>query len=121
MVEKSDNFLDPSKVTVTTLLLLAGTDVAESEYTVACEFLVKKMNDTPIPPEDGKWTRANILSTFNCGLRLCRLFSQPTPCPNFRSFYSNVGKLIFHVEKRLLRASAHYVAQTQGPADSACF
>ena len=47
MVEKSDNFLDPSKVTVTTLLLLAGTDVAESEYTVACEFLVKKMNDTP--------------------------------------------------------------------------
>ena len=59
MVEKSDNFLDPSKVTVTTLLLLAGTDVDESEYTVAREFVVKEMNDTTIPPEDGKWTIAN--------------------------------------------------------------
>ena len=60
--EAGDNFLDPSKVTP--LLLLAGT-----EYTVAREFLVKKMNDTPIPPEDGKWAIANILSTFNCALQ----------------------------------------------------
>ena len=43
--------------------------MAESEYTVAREFLVKEMNDTTIPPEDGKWTRANILSTFNCALQ----------------------------------------------------
>ena len=65
--EAEDNFLDPSKVTP--LLALTGTDVVESEYTVAREFLVKKMTDTPVPPEDGKWTIANILSTFNGALQ----------------------------------------------------
>ena len=65
--EAGDNFLDPSKVTP--LLRLAGTDVAESEYTVAREFLVKTINDTLIPPQDGKCTIANILSTFNCALQ----------------------------------------------------
>ncbi len=65
--EAEDNFLDPSKVTP--LLELVGADVVESEYTVAREFLVKKMTDTPVPPEDGKWTIANILSTFNCALQ----------------------------------------------------
>ena len=43
--------------------------MAEPEYTVAREFLVKKINDTPIPPEDGKGTIANILNTFNCALQ----------------------------------------------------
>ena len=62
-----DNFLDPSKVIP--LLVLAGTDVVESEYTVAHEFLVKKMTDTLVPPADGKWTIANILSTFNCAIQ----------------------------------------------------
>ena len=46
--QAEDNFLDQSKVTP--LLVLAGTDVVESEYTVAHEFLVKKMTDTPVPP-----------------------------------------------------------------------
>lgn len=54
---------------VTPLLALAGTDVLESEYAVAREFMVKKMTDTPVPPEDGKWTIANILSTFNGALQ----------------------------------------------------
>ena len=65
--EAEDNFLDPSKVIP--LLVLAGTDVVESEYSVAHEFLLKKMTDTPVPPEDGKCTIANILSTFNCALQ----------------------------------------------------
>ena len=65
--EAEDNFLDPSKVTP--LLELVGADVVDSEYTVAREFLVKKMTDTPVPPEDGKWTIANILSTFSCALQ----------------------------------------------------
>lgn len=65
--EAEDNFLDPSKVTP--LLVLPGTDVVESEYSVAHEFLVKKITDTPVRPEDGKWTIANILSTFNCALQ----------------------------------------------------
>ena len=43
--------------------------MAESEYTVAREFLVKTINDTLIPPQDGKCTIANILSTFNCALQ----------------------------------------------------
>lgn len=50
--EAEDNFLDPSKVTP--LLELVGADVVESEYTVAHEFLVKKMTDTLVPPENGK-------------------------------------------------------------------
>lgn len=65
--EAEDNFLDPSKITP--LLELVGADVVESEYTVAREFLVRKMTDTPVPPEDGKWTIANILSTFNSALQ----------------------------------------------------
>ena len=48
--EDKDNFLDPSKVTP--LLVLAGTDVIATEYTSAHEFLMKKMTDTPVPPED---------------------------------------------------------------------
>ncbi|KAL2089232.1 hypothetical protein ACEWY4_016131 [Coilia grayii] len=65
--EAEATFLDPLKVTP--LLALAGIDVVESEYTVAREFLLKKMTDTPVPPEDGKWTIANILSTFNGALQ----------------------------------------------------
>ncbi len=74
--EAEDNFLDPSKVTP--LLELVGADVVESEYTVAREFLVKKMTDTPVPPEDGKWTIANILHTYS---KQCRLLSEHTTWP----------------------------------------
>lgn len=50
--EAEDYFLDPSKITP--LLRLAGTEVVETEYTVACEFLVTKMTDTLFPPKDGQ-------------------------------------------------------------------
>ena len=74
--------------------------MAESEYTVAREFVVKEMNDTTIPPEDGKWTRANILSTFNCALQ-----AMPTVLAAYTlalTFGASTAMCENNAEKRLL-------------------
>ena len=74
--------------------------MAECEYTVAREFVVKEMNDTTIPPEDGKWTRANILSTFNCALQ-----AMPTVLAAYTlalTFGASTAMCENNAEKRLL-------------------
>ena len=75
-----NNFLDPS-YEIPLLVSSAGTDVAESECTVAHEFLEKQMTDAPVPRRRKMDNKPTSLANSTVHARLCRLFSQPTPLP----------------------------------------
>lgn len=60
-----DNFIAKVKP----LLELAGTKLIESEYIAGRQFLLNKLSESELPPDDGKWTLSNMLTTFSGALQ----------------------------------------------------